>query len=102
LGFGTHGRAYEMLAEEFAKIDPKYKILPVGTQWSDMLNMPLGMLVGVIGLDPIWYNNIYHSDYGFESSNGWKNERVDELIVQSIETPFIDERLPLLEKATSY
>jgi peptide/nickel transport system substrate-binding protein len=97
--FGTHGRAYEMLAEEFAKIDPKYKIIPVGTPWSDMLRMPLGMLVGVIGLDPVWYRNIYHSEYGFEYSYGWQNDRVDELIVQSTETPFIDERLPLLEEA---
>jgi peptide/nickel transport system substrate-binding protein len=96
---GTHGRAYELLGEEFAKIDPKFKIVPVGTSWSDMLNMPLGMLVGVIGLDPVWYRNIYHSDYGFEYSYGWKNERVDELIVQSTETPFIDERLPLLQEA---
>jgi len=34
-----------------------------------MLNMPLGMLVGVIGLDPLWYRNIYYSEFGFESNN---------------------------------
>lgn len=43
--------------------------MPIGTQWNDMLNMPLGMLVGVIGLDPLWYRNIYHSEFGFESNN---------------------------------
>lgn len=95
----THGRAYEMLGEEFAKIDPKYKIVPIGAQWSDMLKMPMGMLIGVIGLDPLWYRNIYHSQYSFESSYGWSNDRVDELIIQSVETPFIEERLPLLEEA---
>jgi peptide/nickel transport system substrate-binding protein len=95
----THGRAYEMISEEFAKIDPKYKIVPIGAQWSDMLQMPLGMLIGVIGLDPLWYRNIYHSQFSFESSYGWGNDRVDELIIQSVETPFIEERLPLLEEA---
>jgi ABC-type transport system substrate-binding protein len=57
------------------------------------------MLIGVIGLDPLWYRNIYHSQYSFESYYGWGNDRVDELIIQSVETPFIDERLPLLEEA---
>lgn len=61
--------------------------------------MPLGMLVAVIGLDPVWYCNVYHSVYGFESSYGYKNERVDELIVQSTETTFIEKRLPLLKEA---
>jgi peptide/nickel transport system substrate-binding protein len=33
----THGRAYEMLGEEFAKIDPKFKVVSYGTTWGDML-----------------------------------------------------------------
>jgi peptide/nickel transport system substrate-binding protein len=97
--FETHGRAYEMIGEELAKIDPKFKVVVVGTKWSDMLEMPIGMLVGVIGLDPAWYRNIYHSEYGFERSYGWKNERVDQLIEDSTKTPFMEERLPMLQEA---
>ena len=96
---GTHGAAYMMWAEEFAKIDPKFKLVPVGTTWSTMLKMPTGMLVAVIGLDPVWYRNVYHSDYGFAGDYGYRNELVNELIVKSTETPFIEERLPLLQEA---
>ena len=99
----THGRAYEMLGEELGKIDPKFKIVPVGASWSNMLKMPLGMLVGSIGLDPVWYRNIYHSQFSYARNYGWglhpKSDQIDELIVASIETPFIEERLPLIKEA---
>jgi peptide/nickel transport system substrate-binding protein len=95
----THGRAYEMLAEELAKIDPKFKLIPYGTTWGDMLRMAGGMLVGVIGLDPAWYRLFYHSKSGWERYYGWSNETVDNLITESTKIPFMDQRIPLLEEA---
>jgi peptide/nickel transport system substrate-binding protein len=96
----THGRAYEMLAEEFAKIDPKFKVVGYGTSWGDMLNSAAGMLVGVIRLDPNSYRSFYHSE-GWSSYYGYKNERVDELLDAATLTPFLEERIPLIEEATA-
>ena len=94
----THGRAYEMLGEELGKIDAKYKVAPYPTMWGDMLNAGGGMLVGVIRLDPVSYRSFYHSD-GWSYYYGYKNERVDELLDESTYSPFIEDRMPLIQEA---
>jgi peptide/nickel transport system substrate-binding protein len=96
----THGRAYEMLGEEFAKIDPKFKVVSYGTTWGDMLESAAGMLVGVIRLDPVSYRSFYHSD-GWSYYYGYKNEEVDDLLDQSTYSPFVEDRMPLIEQATT-
>jgi peptide/nickel transport system substrate-binding protein len=95
----THGVAYRLLAEEFQKIDPKFKVIPVPAQWTDMLKMPIGLVSEASGLDPVNYDTIYHSDHSWMYSYGWENERFDELIELATVTPFMEDRVVLYEEA---
>ncbi|MFC1803125.1 ABC transporter substrate-binding protein [Thermoproteota archaeon] len=95
----THGIAYQLLAAEFQKIDPKFKVIPVPATWTAMLTYPIGIVSEKSALDPSNYDTIYHSQHSWEYSYGWKNERFDELIEASVVTPLIEDRLPLIEEA---
>jgi peptide/nickel transport system substrate-binding protein len=95
----THGIAYQLLAAELLEINPKFKLVPVPAQWTDMLKMPIGVVSERSGLDPVCYDTIYHSEHSWMYSYGWENERFDELIEESTKTPFTSERVPLLEEA---
>ena len=94
----THGRLYEMWAEEFAKIDPKFKVGFIVASYGDMMRMPIGAWIGTIDMDPIAYRSYMHSE-GWSDYYGYNNPEVDELIELSTYTPFMDERLELLREA---
>jgi peptide/nickel transport system substrate-binding protein len=94
----THAILYRMWAEEFAKIDPKFKVMSVSARYGDMMRMPIGMWIGTIDMDPIAYRSYMHSE-SWSSYYGYNNPEVDRLIEASTYTPFMEERLPLLQEA---
>jgi peptide/nickel transport system substrate-binding protein len=81
----TAGVLGRMIAESVAKVNPKFKVIPVVVTWSDLVGggSPLGTMVSENGPDPYYITNVYSPTYGYAGEFGYKNPQVDELLIEA-------------------
>jgi ABC-type transport system substrate-binding protein len=71
-----------MLADSWAEIDPKYEVVLALKRWPDILDgaTPLCPMQVENGPDPVFINNVYHSEVGYAGYFGYNNPEVDSLL----------------------
>jgi peptide/nickel transport system substrate-binding protein len=82
---GNYDIMGQLLAEELAKVNPKFKMELVTSGWPDILDgsspiVPFGMQSGT---DPYYLNGAFHSEFGYAGDFGYKNEEVDRLLQEA-------------------
>jgi len=80
-----------------AKINPKFHVVPVVTKWSDLVGggTPFGTMVAENGPDAYYITNVMSGQYGYAGKFGYRNDAVDDLLVQAQSTADPDERAQL-------
>jgi peptide/nickel transport system substrate-binding protein len=84
----TGGVLGQIIAESVASINPKFKVIPVVTTWSNLIGggTPMGTMVAENGPDPYYITNVYSGTYGYAGDFGYRNQDVDDLLLQAVST----------------
>jgi peptide/nickel transport system substrate-binding protein len=79
----TGGVLGQIIADSFAAIDPKFKVIPVVTTWSDLIGggTPMGTMVAENGPDAYYITNVYSGTYGYAGDFGYVSQEVDDLLL---------------------
>jgi len=91
----------QLIAEEVAKINPKFKVVPVVTKWADLVGggTPFGTMVAENGPDAYYITNVMSGTKGYAGEFGYRNDEVDALLDQAQATSDPDERAQLYIEA---
>jgi peptide/nickel transport system substrate-binding protein len=97
----TGGVLGQIIAESVASINPKFKVIPVVTTWSNLIGggTPFGTMVAENGPDPYYITNVYSGTYGYAGDFGYRNQEVDDLLLQAVSTSDPDEQNDLYIEA---
>jgi len=84
----TGGVLGELMAESVRQINPKFKVVPVVTTWSNLIGggTPIGTMVAENGPDPYYITNVFSGTYGYAGDFGYVNTEVDDLLVTAQST----------------